>query len=850
MENDNASTNFKTENRRNKIRIKRQTEKYLKDNVNNNCCKLHKQNGENKKILKDELQIRLEFLNQQTSCRNNKSVIAEKLISKLEMIESKTRITTYPQHPLFSSQNIIQQPSLHYSKNCFGFESTSLRRIFSDKRSNNVNSTIFERKEEIVSASTLTKFFFEYEKLIRINPFGTLKTLNSQRTISFYLAILLTLLLTFSQGCSGAERSTGIPDERQSHLENVQHSWKADKKAIKLQADTYPHLASNNFRHSQQVNAIEKAPDTFSTTEYETKDITNEPIYDINFTINNKNNSLKYKMGFLSDINTIKTGNHFTMDDLPSITNNSFSFNMQSYKQIEAKPNDKIQMNAAREWPKITGHRKAFASSNSSPFVTTRDSEVIVETQNKHRNSLDVAISNDKASFIQTFENDGSLFSNSKDESSDILLINRKNIRKVLDGTSQFSESSPTSSESFLTLRNKVLSGTVSLTSNDNSDIDDARNNEASLATDHHKDFMKIHLDSHSIGDSNNKESANLASQNNFSISFDKIGGRQSNRDAIDPASYRHFDGRKLNDEKTEEEGKLLVKETNGFASDFLPDHKSLRYQNNLHTDSGRHRRLSWRQTFPFSHRHARSSRANRERSINQTDKETTLSIDGIYSTVTNVELNVIGTTRKPVTVIAEYDFANTASTKSFTFSNTTIITNLTTILDIDYHNKGNKLLDIDTDIYNISSLNEISKVHENDNNKKYSSKNYVSNLSPPSDSLGTNNNISHSLNLTPSPNIATNSSRKAISSALVARSVRSSRASIRNGNTRKGKTGNGSKVPNNSVSSSHCSLGYYGCNNGSCVRADRYCDGKNDCPKGEDEPPHCSREYSNFQKV
>ncbi|KAF2357604.1 Low-density lipoprotein (LDL) receptor class A repeat [Trinorchestia longiramus] len=37
------------------------------------------------------------------------------------------------------------------------------------------------------------------------------------------------------------------------------------------------------------------------------------------------------------------------------------------------------------------------------------------------------------------------------------------------------------------------------------------------------------------------------------------------------------------------------------------------------------------------------------------------------------------------------------------------------------------------------------------------------------------------------------------------------------------------------------CGLGYYTCNDGSCVIADRFCNGEADCPKGEDEPAHCS---------
>ncbi|XP_018025547.2 uncharacterized protein LOC108681078 [Hyalella azteca] len=44
--------------------------------------------------------------------------------------------------------------------------------------------------------------------------------------------------------------------------------------------------------------------------------------------------------------------------------------------------------------------------------------------------------------------------------------------------------------------------------------------------------------------------------------------------------------------------------------------------------------------------------------------------------------------------------------------------------------------------------------------------------------------------------------------------------------------------IANNSTA---CGLGYYGCNDGTCVIADRFCNGEADCPKGEDEPPHCT---------
>lgn len=40
-----------------------------------------------------------------------------------------------------------------------------------------------------------------------------------------------------------------------------------------------------------------------------------------------------------------------------------------------------------------------------------------------------------------------------------------------------------------------------------------------------------------------------------------------------------------------------------------------------------------------------------------------------------------------------------------------------------------------------------------------------------------------------------------------------------------------------------NCGLGYYSCNDRTCVLADRFCNGDSDCPNGEDEPPHCTRE-------
>ncbi|KAK8393810.1 hypothetical protein O3P69_006847 [Scylla paramamosain] len=40
------------------------------------------------------------------------------------------------------------------------------------------------------------------------------------------------------------------------------------------------------------------------------------------------------------------------------------------------------------------------------------------------------------------------------------------------------------------------------------------------------------------------------------------------------------------------------------------------------------------------------------------------------------------------------------------------------------------------------------------------------------------------------------------------------------------------------------CDMGEMRCHDGSCVSADQYCDGEADCPGGEDEPAHCTREY------
>ena len=75
-------------------------------------------------------------------------------------------------------------------------------------------------------------------------------------------------------------------------------------------------------------------------------------------------------------------------------------------------------------------------------------------------------------------------------------------------------------------------------------------------------------------------------------------------------------------------------------------------------------------------------------------------------------------------------------------------------------------------------------------------------------------------------------------------REKRSSSSSFK-GQIRYGSSRNkgGKKIP---PVATNCSLGYYGCNDGSCVLADRFCNGVTDCPKGGgDEPPHCSREYN-----
>ena len=87
-------------------------------------------------------------------------------------------------------------------------------------------------------------------------------------------------------------------------------------------------------------------------------------------------------------------------------------------------------------------------------------------------------------------------------------------------------------------------------------------------------------------------------------------------------------------------------------------------------------------------------------------------------------------------------------------------------------------------------------------------------------------------------PTTNTTSSGRSEFEAIISRSPRSFKGQTRLGNSRKSKTA--TDINENS----NCSLGYFGCNDGSCILVDRFCNGENDCPKGEDEPPHCTREY------